>query len=47
MEEVIKEESELLTYLLNKFNKLSKNSVKHLLTNKQIVVNDNVVTKYN
>lgn len=47
MEEVIKEESELLTYLLNKFNKLSKNSVKHLLTNKQIVVNDKIVTKYN
>ena len=47
MEEVIKEDSELLTYLLNKFNKLSKNSVKHLLTNKQIVVNDKIVTKYN
>lgn len=47
MEEIIKEESELLTYLLNKFNKLSKNSVKHLLTNKQIVVNDKIVTKYN
>lgn len=47
MEEIIKEESELLTYLLNKFNKLSKNSVKHLLTNKQIVINGRVVTKHN
>ena len=47
MEEIIKEESELLTYLLNKFNKLSKNSVKHLLTNKQIVINGKVVTQYN
>jgi len=47
MEEIVKEESELLTYLLNKFNKLSKNSVKNLLTNKQIVVNNKIITKYN
>lgn len=46
-EEIIQEEIELLNYLLNKFNKLSKNSVKHLLTNKQIVVNNKIVTKYN
>lgn len=46
MEEIIKEESELLVFLLKKFNKLSRNNVKNLLTNKQIVVNGNVVTKY-
>jgi 23S rRNA pseudouridine1911/1915/1917 synthase len=31
---------------LKKFNKLSRNNVKNLLTNKQIVVNGKVVTKY-
>lgn len=46
MEEIIKEESELLKYLLNKFNKLSRNSVKNMLVNKQIVVNGKIVTKY-
>ncbi len=46
MEEIIKEESELLVFLLKKFNKLSRNNVKNLLTNKQIVVNGKVVTKY-
>lgn len=47
MEEIIKEESELLSYLFQKFNKLSKNSVKNLLTSKKIVVNGKVVTQYN
>lgn len=46
MEEIVKEESELLKYLLHKFNKLSRNSVKNMLTNKQIVVNGKIVTKY-
>ena len=46
-EEIIQKEMQLLDYLLNKFNKLSKNSVKHLLSNKQIVINDKVVTQYN
>ena len=46
MEEIIKEESELLVFLLKKFNKLSRNNVKNLLTNKQIVVNGKVVTKH-
>lgn len=45
MEEII-EESKLLEYLLKKFNKLSRNSVKNMLANKQIVVNGKVVTKY-
>lgn len=45
-EEIIEQESELLSYLLEKFNKLSRNSVKNLLANKQIVVNDKVITKY-
>ncbi len=45
-EEIIKEESKLLDYLLKKFNHLSRNSVKHLLTNKQIIVNNKVVTKH-
>ena len=45
-EEIIDKESKLLEYLLNKFSKLSRNSVKNLLTNKQIVVNGKVVTKH-
>ena len=32
--------------MLNKFNKLSRNSVKNLLTNKQIVVNGKIITKH-
>lgn len=46
-DEIVEKESELLEYLLNKFNKLSRNSVKSLLSNKKIVVNDKVVTQYN
>lgn len=47
MEEVIIEkEEQLLNFLLNKFNNLSRNSVKNLLTNKQIVVNNKVITRY-
>lgn len=46
-EEIITSESELLSYLLNKFNNLSRNSVKNLLLKKQIVVNDRIVTKHN
>ena len=46
-EEIIERECELLEYLLNKFNKLSRNSVKNLLSDKKIVVNDKVVTQYN
>ena len=46
-DEIIEKESELLEYLLNKFNKLSRNSVKSLLSNKKIVVNDKVITQYN
>ena len=46
MEEIIKEESELLVFLLKKFNKLSRNNVKNLLTSKQIVINGKVVTKH-
>ena len=45
-EEIIEKESKLLDYLLNKFNKLSRNSVKNLLTNKQIVVNGKIITKH-
>ena len=43
---VIEEESKLLEFLLNHFNKLSRNSVKNLLTNKQVVVNGKIVTKH-
>lgn len=46
-EEIITNESELLPYLLNKFSKLSRNSVKNLLIKKQIVVNGKIVTKHN
>jgi len=45
-EETIEKESKLLDYLLSKFTKLSRNSVKNLLTNKQIVVNGKIVTKH-
>lgn len=45
-EVIIEEEIELLEFLLNHFNKLSRNSVKNLLTNKQIVVNNKVITKH-
>jgi 23S rRNA pseudouridine1911/1915/1917 synthase len=45
-EEIIEAESKLLEYLLNKFDKLSRNSVKNLLINKQVVINGKVVTKY-
>lgn len=44
--EVIEKEEKLLEYLLVKFNNLSRNSVKHLLANKQIVINGKIVTKY-
>lgn len=45
-EVIVEKESKLLEFLLNHFNKLSRNSVKNLLTNKQIVVNGKVVTKH-
>lgn len=45
-EEIIEKEIKLLEYLLLKFNKLSRNSVKNLLTNKQIVINGKVITKH-
>lgn len=45
-DEIIEKEEKLLEFLLNKFNKLSRNSVKNLLTNKQVVVNGKVVTKH-
>ena len=45
-EEFIEVEEKLLDYLLKKFNKLSRNSVKNLLTSKKIVINNKVVTKY-
>ena len=46
LEEIIEKESKLLDYLLIKFNKLSRNSIKGLLTKKQIVINGKVVTKH-
>lgn len=45
-EVIIENEIKLLDYLLQHFNKLSRNSVKNLLTKKQIVVNGKVITKY-
>jgi len=45
-EVIIEKETKLLEFLLDKFNKLSRNSVKNLLTNKQIVVNDKIITKH-
>ena len=46
-EEIIEKEGELLNYLLNKFNKMSRNSVKNLLKKEQIVVNGKVITQFN
>ncbi len=46
-EVIIEEEIELLTYLLKTFSNLSRNSVKNLLTSKQVIVNGKVVTKHN
>lgn len=46
MSEIIEKESKLLDFLIVKFSKLSRNSVKNLLTNKQIVINGKVVTKH-
>jgi tRNA pseudouridine32 synthase/23S rRNA pseudouridine746 synthase/23S rRNA pseudouridine1911/1915/1917 synthase len=40
------EESELLEFLYKNINK-SKNTIKHLLTNGNISVNDKIITKYN
>lgn len=45
-ETIIEKEEKLLDYLLLKFNKLSRNSVKNLLVNKQIVINGKIVTKH-
>jgi len=45
-EEIIEKEGLLLEYLLEKFNKLSRNSVKNLLTSKQIVINEKIVTRH-
>ena len=45
-EEIIAKESQLFDYLLSKFDKLSRNSVKNLLAKKQIVVNGKIITKY-
>lgn len=45
-EDIIGKEVKLLEYLLSKFKHLSRNSVKSLLTNKKIVVNNRIVTKY-
>lgn len=46
MDEIIENEIKLLDFLLNRFNKLSRNSVKNLLANKQIVINGKVITKH-
>ena len=46
-EEIIEKEGELLNYLLNKFNKMSRNNVKNLLKKEQIVVNGKVITQFN
>lgn len=42
----VNEESELLNFLYSNI-KQSKNTIKNLLTNKNICVNDKIVTKYN
>ena len=42
----VKRSEELLSFLLNKMN-TSRNNIKHLLTNHQILVNGNVVSQYN
>ena len=42
----VKRSEELLSFLLNKMN-TSRNNIKHLLTNHQILVNGNVISQYN
>ena len=42
----VNEEEELLVFLLNKLNK-GRNKTKNLLTRKQVLVNDIVVSQYN
>lgn len=44
---IVKENCELYTYLRNNINTMSKNSIKTLLKNKCIEVNNTIVTKYN
>jgi len=45
-EVIIEKEIKLLEFLLEYFSKLSRNSVKNLLTNKQIIVNGKVISKH-
>ena len=42
----VKRSEELLSFLLNKMN-TSRNNIKHLLTNHQILFNGNVISQYN
>ena len=44
---VVSEKSELYTYLRNNMKDKSKNNIKSLLTRKNILVNNKIVTKYN
>lgn len=46
-EYVVKEVSELYSYLRNNLTSMSKNNIKSLLKNENIFVNGKVVTKYN
>jgi 23S rRNA pseudouridine1911/1915/1917 synthase len=43
----VKEEGELLTFLLENLTSKSRNNIKSLLTRKQVLVNDVVVSQYN
>jgi 23S rRNA pseudouridine1911/1915/1917 synthase len=43
----VKEPSELLVFLLHTISNLGRNSIKSLLSHEQVLVNDQVVTKYN
>lgn len=42
----VKRSTELMTFLLEKLN-TSRNNVKHLLSNKQVLVNGNQVSQFN
>ncbi|MFV0470461.1 MAG: RluA family pseudouridine synthase [Paludibacteraceae bacterium] len=43
----VKESTELMTFIISKMGGMSRNSVKSLLSHRQVSVNDKIVTQYN
>lgn len=44
---IVKEEKQLLEFLLSNIKNKSKNNIKNMLTNKMVKINDKVITKHN